>query len=144
MYFQVNWTLAYAVVVAESSRGFAALGRSSKLIKGKRGLALSLSLIYGCFYLVFLWDNNFTAEYAASLGGASRPSTAAEWRDFFLYLVLKLLFSSAMLTVTQLSNLVANTVLYVYCRAVNDADGKFAGDYFSLPVDDDEKVPLLV
>ena len=144
VYLQVNWTLAYAVVVAESSRGFAALERSKALIKGKRGLALSMSLFYGGFsFLLVLWSYSVAVDYAANLGGASRPPAAAEWRGSFYNSATVLLFCSAMLTLVQLSNLIANAVLYVHCRADVNNNLHARGDYFSLPYDD-ENVALVV
>ncbi|GMN28181.1 hypothetical protein TIFTF001_050523 [Ficus carica] len=59
-YLQVNWSLAYVVVVVESAWGFKALKRSKALIKGNRGLALSLCLIFAVLYVYWMWISNMS------------------------------------------------------------------------------------
>lgn len=94
-YLVVNWILAYVVVVVESKWGYKPLQRSVFLIKGNRGVALSMLIYFG-------------------LVGAGLYWCSSAWRGwgFFLYVILASICQSFIL----LGSYVANVVLYVYCR----------------------------
>lgn len=62
--------------------------------------------------------------------------------------VLQIVVTSSFLTVLLLYNLAANTVLYMYCKAIHgelafEIAEEFAREYVCFPFDD-EKVPHLV
>ncbi|PWA52129.1 hypothetical protein CTI12_AA457640 [Artemisia annua] len=128
IYFHVNWSLAFVVVVVESKRGIEALMRSSYLIKGTRSVSLILLLSYGTFCGLLVWVltdslhefNSWVYVFFTMLGSS--------------YLVWFLL---------QITT--ANTVLYNYCKelhgelATGSAEG-FAHEYL---LASDEKVPCV-
>ncbi|GFQ02046.1 hypothetical protein PHJA_002348500 [Phtheirospermum japonicum] len=103
IYLQVEWCLSTAVVVLESKWGFAPLKRSSYLVKGTRKVALSMSLLSMTVGgLLSMWYLNV----AANRGGASKGWFCVE---MVVYVVLTTLLS--------LFAMVANTVLFIYCKA---------------------------
>lgn len=127
IYFHVNWSLSYVVVVAESKCGFEPLMRSSDLMKGMRLVSLKLLLFYGIIggFLVFLYSRNLL-NY-----GLSRT-----WG------VISTLFGSGFLMMLFLQSTVVNIVLYNHCKTLNDdltigIDEGFAYDYLNLPDNDD-------
>ncbi|KAI3733683.1 hypothetical protein L6452_13133 [Arctium lappa] len=130
IYFQVNWSLAFVIVVAESKWGFAPLMRSSYLTKGMRSVSLSLLLYYGVFgALMVLIYTNSVLSYPRS------------WPT-----VLLTTLCSYFLMMFMLMSTASNTVLYMYCKALHgelaiEIAEQFA--YINLP-SDDEKVPLIV
>lgn len=125
LYFHVNWSLAYVVVVVESKWGFSALMRSSYLVKGMRSVSLFVMLYFGVFGGLIVWTGYLNLGRVAIMMLGS----------FFLMMFL--------LRVTA-----ANTVLYNYCKALHGelaievADG-FDYEYMSLS-SDGEKVPHVV
>ena len=127
LYLQVNWGLAPVVVVVESTWGFDALKRSKTLIKGKRRLALSLYLHFGFVYGVFGWCNYYIS------GGAD------DWKRLWLLSTLQVLFNSGFVSLVQLYNMTATTVLYGYCKDNHDQKEYSGYQYVSLLVDHDEK-----
>lgn len=114
IYFQVNWILAYVVVVVESKWGYEPLQRSVSLIKGNRGVALSIMMYFGLISGAFFWCLYGT--------GWSR------WA-FFLYAILASICQSFIL----LGNCVATVVLYVHCRDLHEG----------LPIKNAKNCPLL-
>ncbi|MFS7992743.1 hypothetical protein Hanom_Chr12g01085911 [Helianthus anomalus] len=61
IYFYLEWSLAFVVVVVESKWGFAALMRSSYLVKGMRSVSLLVMLYFGvcCVFLVGMCSEKF-------------------------------------------------------------------------------------
>ncbi|CAI9297033.1 unnamed protein product [Lactuca saligna] len=121
IYFHLNWSLAFVIVVAESKWGLAPLIRSSYLIKGMRSVSFLLLLYFGIFSGIFVWL--FLCGYFPMLG------------SFFLMLMF-------------LRSTASNTVLYMYCKALHgelalEIDEGFDHHYINLP-SDEEKVPQIV
>ncbi|XP_004298408.1 PREDICTED: uncharacterized protein LOC101297830 [Fragaria vesca subsp. vesca] len=133
LYLQVNWTLAGVVSVVEPRWGFGALRRSADLMRGMRGVGLWLMVFFGVC--------------SGVLGLCS--SVSYEWRsrDGLRNVVMIVLCSMGVMVVL-LYHAAANTVLYMYCKAVNgelalEIAEEFASEYVSLPFDDG-KVPHVV
>lgn len=85
-----------------------------------------------------LWSGSLLAEVASSDRGS--------WRDWAF--VVQIVLTSTVLTILMLYNVAANTVLYMYCKAVHgelasEIAEEFAWQYVSLPFDD-SKVPHVV
>lgn len=136
--FQVHCGLAYVIVVAESKWGFAPLWRSAKLVKGMRLVSLWL--------LLFL---SVTVVFPLLLSSAPMVNFSGGfdlWRSgAFILLTVS---NSSFVTLFMLVNFSANTVLYMYCKALHgelafDIAEEFAREYVSLPFDND-KVPHIV
>ncbi|KAJ0677665.1 hypothetical protein HanOQP8_Chr12g0439241 [Helianthus annuus] len=110
IYFYVEWSLAFVVVVVESRWGFAALMRSSYLVKGMRSVSLGTC------------SENFYRSWA------------------FGPLVFITMLGSVFLMIFMLRITAANTVLYNYYKALHGelalevAEG-FVQEYTNLPVD---------
>lgn len=134
---QVNWLLAPVIVVVESKWGYAPLRRSADLVKGMRGVALSIllffSLLIGCL-----------------VGGCStfllHVGVASGWWSWAV--ILQMVISSGFATILMLQSVAAGVVLYMYCKALHgelafEIADEFAQDYVSLPFDK-EKVPHVV
>ncbi|KAI3729223.1 hypothetical protein L6452_17876 [Arctium lappa] len=135
--FQVNWSLACVVVVAESKWGFEPLWRSSYLVKGMRSISLSLLLFFGVLIGFWVWMNSNNVLELDGVGG---------WRSWPF--VLQMVIGTSLLTLLLLHNTAANTVLYMYCKALHgelaiEIAEEFAREYVSLPFDD-QKVPHVV
>ncbi|KAJ9554434.1 hypothetical protein OSB04_018479 [Centaurea solstitialis] len=105
VYFQVSWSLAFPIVVAESKWGFAALRRSWYLAKGMRSVSLSLLLDFGGygFPMVYFYTNG-------ELAFGSFDSF--NWWTLVMTTTYTYCLMTFMLIVT-----VRNTVLYMYCKA---------------------------
>lgn len=136
VYLQVNWALVCVVVVVESNWGLNSLRRSANLIKRMKWIALSLSLFFGFFMSVLAWSSSFSAM---DLDGDN-------WRNWGY--VLQIVLTSTFLLLVLLYSTAANTVLYMYCKAIHgelaiEIAEEFAREYVSLPFDD-EKVPHVV
>lgn len=124
-YVQIEWGLSSAVVVVESDWGFAALKRSSYLVKGARGVMFVFYLFFGISagvlaicYLKFV-----------VIGGEDG------WSG---WLMAKIVVFSCFSTLLSLYSVAALTVFFIYCKASRhelefEIDGKFAADYFRLP-----------
>ncbi|KAM0020059.1 hypothetical protein Hdeb2414_s0025g00662921 [Helianthus debilis subsp. tardiflorus] len=123
VYFHVNWSLAFVVVVVESKWGFSPLKRSKYLIKGMRLVSLLVMLCFGVF-------------------GAFIVGICSSCLDVFaLKMIGSLVVMMILLGITA-----ANTVLYNYCKALRGelalevAEPEvFVHDYVNLP-SDGEKV----
>ncbi|TXG56568.1 hypothetical protein EZV62_017881 [Acer yangbiense] len=135
---QVNWNLASVVVVVEeSSWGFKPLKRSASLIKGYKLVALSFYLYYSFFTGLIIWSHTALSMYLSN----------SDWLKNWGF-VLQIVFPSTLLTLLFLQYMAANTVLYMYCKAIHgelamEIADEFAKEYVSLPFDDG-KVPHLV
>ncbi|XP_021995394.2 uncharacterized protein LOC110892546 [Helianthus annuus] len=124
IYFYVEWSLAFVVVVVESKWGFAALMRSSYLVKGMRSVSLLVMLYFGVcgVLLVGMCSENFYRSWP------------------FGPLVFITTLGSVFLMMFMLRITAANTVLYNYCKALHGelalevAEG-FVQEYMNLPVD---------
>ncbi|XP_059648808.1 uncharacterized protein LOC132294825 [Cornus florida] len=139
VYLQVNWALAFVIVVVESKWGLEPLRRSTYLVRGMRGVSLSLFLFFGALIGVLVWSSAVSA--AANLSGVTDG-----WKSWAF--IGQIVVSSSFLTMAMLHNVAANTVLYMYCKAIHgelawEIAEEFARDYISLPFDD-EKVPHVV
>ncbi|KAK6931283.1 hypothetical protein RJ641_003076 [Dillenia turbinata] len=137
IHLQVIWSLAGVVVVAESIWGFEPLRRSANLVKGMRRVSLNLLLFFGFFIAVLIWS---TSASAVRIGGANG------WSSWVF--VVQIVVTSSLVTYLFLHNLAANTVMYMYCKAVNgelawEIAEEFAREYISLPFDE-EKAPHVV
>ncbi|KAK9051016.1 hypothetical protein SSX86_027641 [Deinandra increscens subsp. villosa] len=140
LYFHVIWGLASVIAVTESKWGFEPLWRSSYLINGMRSVSLSLLLVFGVLIGIWGWlaaSNVFDFRFVE------------DWRslDFVLQTVFSSVFLS-FLTLLLLHYTAANTVLYMYCKALHgelaiEIAQEFAREYVSLPYDD-AKVPHIV
>lgn len=138
LYLQVNWTLAGVVSVVEPRWGFDSLSRSANLIKGMRGVALSLMVFFGAFTALL--------AFCSSVSELGLDRATDGWRS--LAFVMKIVATSTLLMLVLLYHAAANTVLYMYCKAINgelamEIAQEFASEYVSLPFDDG-KVPHLV
>ncbi|KAL3731650.1 hypothetical protein ACJRO7_028518 [Eucalyptus globulus] len=137
-YLQVQWGLANVIVVAESSYGFAPLRRSAYLVKGMRGVALFLTLLFGVLSGVVVCIGTLSTSESVIDG--------KEWRRW--YFVAQIVSTSSFLTMLLQLSLAATVVLYMYCKALHgelamEIAEEFAREYVSLPFDD-EKVPHVV
>ncbi|KAK9276055.1 hypothetical protein L1049_005586 [Liquidambar formosana] len=131
VYLSVNWAVANVVVVAESSWGFKPLRRSTNLVRGKRWVALSLLLFFQFLMGVLTYSGSALAAWLA--GGVSNG-----WMK--LAFVVQIGVASAFAMWLMLHSIAANTVFYIYCKAMH---GELAseiadGEYISLPVDDEK------
>lgn len=122
MFFYVNWSLAYVVVVVESKWGFLALIRSCHLIKGMRFVSLVIMLYFGGFGgLIVLMCSGYIGVLVFTLGS--------------IFIMMFWLRITA-----------ANTLLYNYCKVlhgelvITEVVEDFGCDYADLPTDV-EKVP---
>ncbi|CAN0896498.1 hypothetical protein LINGRAHAP2_LOCUS18535 [Linum grandiflorum] len=137
LYFEVNWILSSVVVVAESSWGILPLKRSSYLVKGMQRAVSYFWLSFGLLSGVLTWTSFIAAE---------KLSGGGDWNSWFF--VAQIVVTSALLTLLLLYFFAAQTVLYMYCKAVHgelasEIVQEFATEYVCLPFDD-EKVPRLV
>ncbi|KAL3731653.1 hypothetical protein ACJRO7_028521 [Eucalyptus globulus] len=146
-YLQVQWGLANVVVVVESSYGFAPLRRSAYLVKGMRGVALSLTLYFGLLWGLLLCTGTlWTSESVIDGNEWRRRSFVAQigWTSSCLTTLMQL----SLLTMLMQLSLAATVVLYMYCKALHGELAmkiaeEFAREYVSLPFDE-EKVPHVV
>ncbi|KAI3884365.1 hypothetical protein MKX03_006843 [Papaver bracteatum] len=134
LYLFVNWSLAFVIVTIESSWGFDPLMRSKSLLKGMRGVSLSLLLFYGSILSLIVW-----LVWKFELGDGVV--------DGAIFVCLTVL-ASACLMAMMLNCIASYAVLYMYCKALHgelalEIAEEFSGDYVSLPFDE-EKVPYVV
>ncbi|CAN1152720.1 hypothetical protein LINPERPRIM_LOCUS29106 [Linum perenne] len=140
LYFKINWILASVVVVSESSWGVPPLKRSSYLVRGMQRAVLYFLLSFGILSGVLTWTSSISAAKLEGGGGDGG------WNSWFF--VAQIVVTSALLTLLLLYFFAAQTVLYMYCKAVHgelasEIVQEFATEYVCLPFDD-EKVPRLV
>jgi hypothetical protein len=139
-YLQLNWVLAQVIVVAESIWGLEPLKRSNFLIKGTKGVALSLFLFLAFFPGLFVIAISFPR------GDLDIGNIDSAWKIWPF--VVRIVVPSALQTMLFLYNIAASTVLYMDCTAAHgelvwEIAEEFAGDYVSLPFDDG-KIPHFV
>nr|XP_009587192.1 uncharacterized protein LOC104084935 [Nicotiana tomentosiformis] len=138
VWLQVNWSLAYVIVVVESKWGYEPLRRSAYLVKGMRRVTLSVLLFFGVLIGLLVGGcSSFLVTVGAASGG---------WTSFGL--ILQMVVSSGFATLLMLQSLAASVVLYMYCKALHgelalDIAEEFASEYVYLPFDN-EKVPHVV
>lgn len=134
LYLQVNWGLAYVVVVVESKWGFEPLWRSAYLVKGARMVSFWLLLLYTVLMGFFTWGYWM---WGATMVGVSG------WKSWGL--VLQAVGGSSFMAMLMLHYIAANTVLFIYCKALHgelaSKEEEFGRDYVSLSFDDDKKLP---
>ncbi|KAJ0825745.1 hypothetical protein HanRHA438_Chr17g0806581 [Helianthus annuus] len=117
--------------------GFQPLWRSAYLVKGMRSVSASLMVLFGVLVGFWVWMNASDVLWFDAVDG---------WRSWPF--VLQLVVGTSVLTLFLLHNVSANTVLYMYCKALHgelaiEIAEEFAREYVSLPFDD-EKVPHVV
>ncbi|KAJ8569982.1 hypothetical protein K7X08_006559 [Anisodus acutangulus] len=131
IWLQVNWSLAYVIAVVDSKYGFEKLRRSAYLVKAKRSVALSMMLLHGLLVgIMVVCGSMFLVLVGAGKGN--------QWRS--LAVILQTAQSSVMGFMIMNQYLVANVVLYMYCKDFNGENligHKFANEYVSLLVDDE-------
>ncbi|XP_015869791.2 uncharacterized protein LOC107407075 [Ziziphus jujuba] len=137
LYLQTIWNLAFVVVVLESSWGLQPLRRSGNLLKGMRRVAFSMMLFFVSFAAISLLASFSTVRVVGVSDG---------WKSW--QFVVEIVGTSSFLTLVMLYNFAANTVLYMYCKAIQgelafEIVEEFAREYVCLPFDD-EKVPHVV
>ncbi|CAN6859285.1 unnamed protein product [Brassica oleracea] len=126
----VNWILAWAIVVVESSWGLTPLKRSKSLIKGMESVSLSMILLYAVAQSCFVWISTVAAS--------AHMDDGKLWTKAFF--VFQIVVTSAVLTVLMLYYVAATTVMYMYCKAVHgELAWEFAREYVSLPFDDESQ-----
>ncbi|CAK7326141.1 unnamed protein product [Dovyalis caffra] len=140
VYLQLNWVLAPVIVVAESSWGLEPLRRSNFLIKGMKGVALSMFLFFEFFSGLLVIAGLFP------WGGLDIDNVDSA-RKIWPF-VVRIVVTTALQMMLLLYNFAAFTVLYMDCKAVHgelvwEIAEEFAGDYVSLPFDDG-KIPHFV
>ncbi|KAG2409318.1 uncharacterized protein HKW66_Vig0041400 [Vigna angularis] len=134
LYLRVSWSLAPVIVVAESTWGLQPLRRSASLVSGMTPVASSSFLFFASLQALLLW----TAFLIRSDGWA--------WKDWAF--ITQIVLTSTLLMILMLYRAAADTVLYMYCKAVHgelavDIAQEFAWQYVCLPFDDG-KVPHVV
>ncbi|KAI3970876.1 hypothetical protein MKX01_024523 [Papaver californicum] len=134
LYLLVNWSLAFVIVTIESSWGFDPLMRSKGLVKGMRGVSLSLLLFYGSILSFIVW-----LVWKFELGDGLVDGA------IFVFMTV---VTSACLMAMMLNCIASYAVLYRYSKALHgelalEIAEEFSGDYVSLPFDE-EKVPYVV
>ncbi|XP_072951568.1 uncharacterized protein [Typha angustifolia] len=137
IYILLNWSLAGAIAIMESSFGFGTLKRSARLICGMRLAALCLFLFFAAGIGSMLWG--------FSLGRAA--GEAGGWSKV-VPVVARTVFGSGIIAVLLLYSIVTNVVLYLYCKALHgelaeEIAGEFASEYVCLPFDN-QKAPHIV
>lgn len=138
MCFYVNWCLASVIVVTESKWGFSPLWRSAYLVKGMRLVSLRLVLVFGGLVGVWMWIcSSNVLRYDDDVDG---------WKSWGF--VVQVVIGTSVLTLFLVYKIAADTVLYMYCKALHgelaiEIAEEFAREYVSLPFDD-EKVPHVV
>ncbi|MCD7468654.1 hypothetical protein HAX54_007046 [Datura stramonium] len=143
IWLQVNWSLAYVIAVIESKWGFETLRRSAYLVKGKRWVALSMMLIHGLLMgFIVVWGSIYLV--------LMDPVKGNRWRS--LTVILQTLQNSVLGFMMMNQYLVGNVALYMYCNDFNGENlpmeigvkSAGAGEYVSLPLDDEEKNHAIV
>ncbi|XP_077223950.1 uncharacterized protein LOC143857405 [Tasmannia lanceolata] len=129
IYLQANWGLAFVIVVTESSWGLEPLKRSRYLLRGARGIAVSIGLFFAAMIGLMFW---FSIVRVDGVG----------------FHVAQTVISVGVVAGVLLKAIAANTVMYMYCKALQgelagEIASEFAWEYVSLPFDE-QKVPHLV
>ncbi|GAA0167132.1 hypothetical protein LIER_40318 [Lithospermum erythrorhizon] len=142
IYLHVNWVLAPVVVVVESKWGYEALRRSAYLVRGMRGVALSMMGLFGLSIWFVVWAFSEFSRFGSvvNVGGVLGFDSVV--------FICETVINSGAVTLLMLEGMAGIVVLYMYCKAVHGelALGiaeEFDSEYISLPFDD-EKVPHVV
>ncbi|CAL5212979.1 unnamed protein product [Lathyrus oleraceus] len=136
-YLRISWTLASVIAVVENTYGTQPLRRSAALMDGMKCTGASCYLFFASLEGIILWSGSLLAAVASDSGS---------WKDWAF--VVQIVLTSAVLTILMLYKAAANTVLYMYCKAVHgelalEIAEEFAWQYVSLPFDE-SKVPHVV
>lgn len=130
IYFQLEWYLANVIVVVESKWGYAALRRSSYLVKGMRSVAFSIFVLY--VSLLCIMSAFFSSSVPTPINSGS-----VSWMS-----VLQTVAFTGIATILRLYSVAATAVLFIYCKglrgelATETAAYEFAPLNFRLPHDD--------
>ncbi|XP_047981640.1 uncharacterized protein LOC125222842 [Salvia hispanica] len=132
IYLQVEWCLLFVVVVVESKWGFAAMRRSACLVRGMRGVAFGLILLFQS--LVGLLGL-LCSTVVPSAGGLS----IRDWISWAF--VFQAVVYTGFMTILMLYSVAATAVLFMYCKALQgelafEIAEEFAQEYIRLPFDD--------
>ncbi|KAG6407857.1 hypothetical protein SASPL_130857 [Salvia splendens] len=120
------------VVVVESKWGFAAMRRSACLVRGMRGVAFGLILLFQSLLgLVGL----LCSTVIPSAGGLS----IRDWISWAF--VFQAVVYTGFMTILMLYSVAATAVLFMYCKALQgelafEIAEEFAQEYIRLPFDD--------
>ncbi|EPS61298.1 hypothetical protein M569_13498, partial [Genlisea aurea] len=137
LFLKVECYLWSAAVIAESRWGFGPFRRSSYLIKGNRGAAFWMILLFGISTAVLSF-----AFRRVIIGGGG------DWMGFRWVLILETVICTGILTVLILYDVAGTAVLFMHCKASRgelafEIAEEFAREYVSLPFDD-AKLPHVV
>ncbi|KAL7110151.1 hypothetical protein ACP275_05G006800 [Erythranthe tilingii] len=138
IYLHVEWYLSTVIVVVESNWGLSALRRSSYLLKGMKGVAFSMIILFGVL-------TGFLGNLCANLMPGSSEFNQGWVSSAFVF---QTVVYTGFMTILMLYNVAANAVLYMYCKALRgelafEIAEEFASEYIRLPFDDG-KVPHVV
>ncbi|KAL4303423.1 hypothetical protein GQ457_10G028940 [Hibiscus cannabinus] len=134
VYLQANWIFAYPIVVLESSWGLEPLKRSRALVKGREGVAFKIVLFWGFFCWLGTWSSML------KMAASACDHDELKIRASFVQIIT--IPAASYYPLIFFYNLAVNTVFYMNSKALH---GEFAGEYASLPSDDDDgKVPPAV
>ncbi|KAL8518624.1 hypothetical protein ACS0TY_009828 [Phlomoides rotata] len=125
-YIGLQWHLMYPIVVLESMWGFAPLRRSSYLVNGMRRVVFLMMMLLGISSLI------------ASMGYTNFMANVNEGRTGWVF--VQMLVYVGLFTMLSLYNIVADTVLFVYCKElhgekVSRIEEKSGGEYVKVPLD---------
>lgn len=137
---QIEWSLSTVVVIVEKKWGFSALSRSAYLVKGMRGVALSLMVLFGLLIGIL----GSLCANLIDVGGVTGDDEG--WLSWVV--ILQAVVYIGFMTMLMLYYVASNAVLYMYCKALRDELAseiaeEFVGNYVRLPFDDG-KVPHVV
>ncbi|CAK9156254.1 unnamed protein product [Ilex paraguariensis] len=107
IWLQLNWVLTSVIAVVESKWGIEPLRRSTQLVMGMRGTSLQI-VLSGVSILFMILGNYLPAMITY------RNSGLWSW-DFMLTLLLQ----SSFVVLFMLLTVAENTVMYLYCKALN-------------------------
>ncbi|KAL8533737.1 hypothetical protein ACS0TY_009944 [Phlomoides rotata] len=125
-YIVLQWCLMYPIVVMESMWGFAPLRRSSYLVNGMRRIVfLMMMLLRIPSLIVSIWYTNLMANVNQGRTG---------------WVLVHMLLYAGFITMLSLYNIVADTVLFAYCKELHGEtvpriEEKSGGEYVKVPLD---------
>ncbi|XP_019164540.1 PREDICTED: uncharacterized protein LOC109160757 [Ipomoea nil] len=114
LWLQINWSLAYVIVVVESKWGYEPLRGSAQLVKGMRRVAASILLLYGLVISLMV------VYYSLWFGMVGPNFTHRE--ILFWIAAIIVVYSSSLVTGVTLNSLAANVVLYIHCKALHEKE----------------------
>ncbi|KAL1556665.1 hypothetical protein AAHA92_12257 [Salvia divinorum] len=132
IYLQVEWCLLFVIVVVESKWGFAAMRRSACLVRGMRGVAFGLIVL---FEALLGFVGLLCSTVVPSAGGLS----SSDWITWAF--VFQAVVYTGFMTILMLYSVAATAVLFMYCKALQgelafEIAEEFAQEYIRLPFDD--------